>query len=38
MMGNDEYSDDQALGYLQEYAKLFNLDKKSGIELRAGDI
>lgn len=33
MMGNDEYSDDQALGYLQEYAKLFNLDKKSGIEL-----
>lgn len=33
MMGNEEYSDDQALGYLQEYAKLFNLDKKSGIEL-----
>lgn len=28
-----KYSEDQALGKLQDYAKLFNLDKKSGIEI-----
>lgn len=33
MIGNDEFSDNQALNYIQEYAKMFDLDKKSGIEL-----
>lgn len=33
MKGNEEFSDAQALGYLQKYAKLFHLDEKSGIEL-----
>lgn len=33
MKGNREFSDVQALGYLQKYAKLFHLDEKSGIEL-----
>lgn len=28
-----EYDDNQALSYLQRYAKLFDLDKKSGIEI-----
>lgn len=33
MKGNREFSDAQALNYLQKYAKLFHLDEKSGIEL-----
>ena len=33
MKGNREFSDAQALGYLQKYAKLFHLDEKSGLEL-----
>lgn len=33
MKGNQEFSDEQALDYIQDYAKLFDLDKKSGIEL-----
>ena len=33
MKGNREFSDAQALGYLQKYAKLFHLDEESGIEL-----
>lgn len=33
MIDNDEFSDKQALNYIQEYAKMFDLDKKSGIEL-----
>ena len=33
MKGNREFSDAQALGYLQKYAKLFHLNEKSGIEL-----
>lgn len=33
MEGNEEFSDDQALEAIQKYAKLFDLDKKSGIEL-----
>ncbi len=33
MVGNSQYSERQALQYLQTYAKLFDLDKKSGIEL-----
>lgn len=33
MEGNEEFSDDQALETIQKYAKLFDLDKKSGIEL-----
>ncbi|OUP51167.1 penicillin-binding transpeptidase domain-containing protein [Lachnoclostridium sp. An181] len=33
MTGNNEFSDKQALEYIQDYAKLFDLDKKSGIEL-----
>lgn len=32
-IGNDRYMDGQALSYLQKYANLFDLDKKSGIEL-----
>lgn len=31
--GRREYDDNQALYYLQKYAKLFDLDKKSGIEI-----
>ena len=33
MIGNEKFSDKQALNYIQDYAKLFDLDKKSGIEL-----
>lgn len=33
MIDNDEFSDKQALNYIQEYAKMFDLDEKSGIEL-----
>lgn len=33
MIGNQEFSDEQALSYLKKYAELFCLDKKSGIEL-----
>lgn len=33
MKDNKEFSDAQALGFLQKYAKLFHLDEKSGIEL-----
>lgn len=33
MIDNDEFSDEQALNYIQEYAKIFDLDEKSGIEL-----
>ena len=33
MIDNDEFSDEQALNYIQEYAKMFDLDEKSGIEL-----
>ncbi|MDE8707275.1 hypothetical protein PZH31_17130, partial [[Ruminococcus] torques] len=32
MIYNDEFSDKQALNYIQEYAKMFDLDEKSGIE------
>lgn len=31
--GNDKYAEDKALGYLQHYAELFDLNKRSGIEL-----
>lgn len=31
--GSDKYDDNQALFYLKKYAKLFDLDKKSGIEM-----
>lgn len=33
MKGNTAFSDEQALAYIQEYAALFDLDKKSGVEL-----
>lgn len=33
LVSNDEFSDKQALNYIQEYAKMFDLDEKSGIEL-----
>lgn len=33
MQGNAGFSDDQALACIQKYAKLFDLDQKSGIEL-----
>lgn len=33
MMGNEEFSDEQAVTYLRKYEELFDLDKKSGIEL-----
>ena len=33
MQEDGAYSDEQALTYIQDYAKLFDLDKKSGIEL-----
>ena len=33
MKENDGFSDEQALGYIQDYAELFDLDKKTGIEL-----
>ena len=33
MIGGQKFNDDQALEYLQNYAKLFNLHKKSGIEI-----
>lgn len=33
MIENQEFSDERALNYIQHYAKLFDLDKKSGIEL-----
>jgi len=32
-IGRLEFDDNQALAYLQEYSKLFNLHKKSGIEI-----
>lgn len=33
LIGNNEFSDEQALSCLRTYAELFDLDKKSGIEL-----
>lgn len=33
MKGKEAFSDEQALNYIQKYAKLFDLDQKSGIEL-----
>lgn len=33
MTGNAEFSDEQALECIQDYAELFDLDKKSGIEI-----
>ena len=33
MMGNEEFSDEQAVMYLRKYEELFDLDKKSGMEL-----
>lgn len=33
MSGREEFSDDQALEYIQKYASLFDLDKESGIEI-----
>ncbi len=34
MKGNREFSDAQALGYLQKYAKLFHLDERAALSLR----
>lgn len=36
-IGKEEFDDDQALGYLQKYSDMFNLDKKSGIEITESD-
>lgn len=33
MKGNENFSDEQALNYIRQYAEMFDLDKKSGIEL-----
>lgn len=33
MSGREEFSDDQALEYIQKYSRLFDLDKESGIEI-----
>lgn len=37
MMGSETYSDDQALAYIQKYSEMFDLDKKSGIELEESE-
>lgn len=33
MLEREEFKDEQALAFLQEYSKMFDLDKKSGIEI-----